>query len=399
MPFTSRSQIQKSEIIQDNMPVTSNFDNEGDNLSATQLGSNETLGKLVRWVSGMSRLLGETGRRKLADKFHGADVTLTGTITSSGTTITGSGTAFLTQLGVGDFIAGTADDFKEVIAIATDTSLTLASGFNTEITVGQAFKRLRTLAERLSFDVIPVGFVYSSILNSTPSGFLLCDGATYSRSTYSSLFSRMPSRTATATVTIATPCVVTWNAHGLATGQSIQFSTTGALPTGITAGTPYFIRRIDANTFHLYDTLANAMAGVYSGSTTGRVNTSGSQSGTHTAISLLYGNGDGSTTFNIPDLRGVVPRGAGTSAGYISSVSLTLGEKSDDQFQGHWHRSEDNRADYGAGTPAFSTAARQQSFAGSNRTDTPIADTANGTPRTGLETRPKSQAFNFYIKF
>lgn len=84
-------------------------------------------------------------------------------------------------------------------------------------------------------------------------------------------------RTATITVTIADPAVVTLTNHGLANGDSIVFSTTGALPTGITAGTTYFVRLVDANSFNLYDTAAHAI----SGGSTGRVVTTGSQSGTH----------------------------------------------------------------------------------------------------------------------
>lgn len=86
-------------------------------------------------------------------------------------------------------------------------------------------------------------------------------------------------RKATVTISIATPGVVTYSAHGLTDGDAISFATTGALPTGITAGTIYFIRSIDTNTFHLYDTSAHAIAG----GATGRVDTSGTQSGVHTA--------------------------------------------------------------------------------------------------------------------
>jgi len=83
----------------------------------------------------------------------------------------------------------------------------------------------------------------------------------------------------TATMTIADPCVVTMTAHGLATADPISFATTSALPTGITAGTVYFVNVQDVDTLHLYDTAANAT----SGGATGRVVTSGSQSGVHTA--------------------------------------------------------------------------------------------------------------------
>jgi hypothetical protein len=43
------------------------------------------------------------------------------------------------------------------------------------------------------------------------------------------------------TVTAATPCVVSWTAHGLVAGQAICFTTTGTLPSGITAGFIYYV--------------------------------------------------------------------------------------------------------------------------------------------------------------
>ncbi len=88
----------------------------------------------------------------------------------------------------------------------------------------------------------------------------------------------------TVTLTIASPCVVTSTNHGLRDGTGLVFSTTGALPTGITAGTTYYTRYVAANTFHIYDTEAHAKD---TASTTGRINTSGTQSGTHTAKSRL----------------------------------------------------------------------------------------------------------------
>jgi hypothetical protein len=89
-------------------------------------------------------------------------------------------------------------------------------------------------------------------------------------------------RKVTITVTIASPAVATYTAHGLSNGDAIVFTTTGALPTGITAGTTYYIRSIDANTFNLYDTSAHAIAG----GSTGRVDTTGSQSGVHTGATI-----------------------------------------------------------------------------------------------------------------
>lgn len=80
---------------------------------------------------------------------------------------------------------------------------------------------------------------------------------------------------ATVTMTIAAPGVVTWTAHGMATGNSITFTTSGALPTGVTANTQYWITVVDANTFKLSTSLANVGAATF-------ITTTGSQSGTHT---------------------------------------------------------------------------------------------------------------------
>lgn len=90
----------------------------------------------------------------------------------------------------------------------------------------------------------------------------------------------------TVTISIASPAVLTLTNHGLREGVGIVFSTTGVLPTGITAGATYYPKSTSTNTFNLYDTYANALAG----GATGRISTSGAQSGTHTAKSDLIIN-------------------------------------------------------------------------------------------------------------
>lgn len=74
------------------------------------------------------------------------------------------------------------------------------------------------------------------------------------------------------TMTIASPCVVTWNSHGLTNGSAITFTTTGALPTGLAVGTVYYVVSAAANSFSVAATIGGAA-----------INTSGSQSGAHTA--------------------------------------------------------------------------------------------------------------------
>jgi len=70
----------------------------------------------------------------------------------------------------------------------------------------------------------------------------------------------------TCTITIASPAVVT-STILYTEGAAVVFSTTGALPTGITAGTTYFAFNNVGLTFQLIDTAGNI------------VNTSGTQSG------------------------------------------------------------------------------------------------------------------------
>ena len=83
----------------------------------------------------------------------------------------------------------------------------------------------------------------------------------------------------TVTITIASPGVVTYTGHSLTNGDAIVFTTTGSLPTGLTAGTIYFARSTGDNTLNIYDTSARAITG----GATGRIDTSGTQSGVHTA--------------------------------------------------------------------------------------------------------------------
>ena len=45
----------------------------------------------------------------------------------------------------------------------------------------------------------------------------------------------------TVTITVADPAVITWNNHGLFANQPVTFTTTGELPTGLTAGEIYYV--------------------------------------------------------------------------------------------------------------------------------------------------------------
>jgi hypothetical protein len=78
---------------------------------------------------------------------------------------------------------------------------------------------------------------------------------------------------ATVTISNASPAVVSYTAHGLAANRPVKFSTTGALPTGITAGATYFViaAGLTGNSFQISATSGGAA-----------INTSSAGSGVHT---------------------------------------------------------------------------------------------------------------------
>ncbi len=122
-------------------------------------------------------------------------------------------------------------------------------------------------------------------------------------------------------------------------------------------------------------------------------------------IGTTFGTGDGSTTFNLPDLCGVFIKGAGTTdraAGKDASgnyYSGTLGTYSTDQMQGHVHSLNNHtsvvRLVAGEYTLSNGAAATQSTLS----VESPITDGTNGTPRTGHTTEPQSLGMNHIIKY
>lgn len=96
----------------------------------------------------------------------------------------------------------------------------------------------------------------------------------------------LPAKSATVTITIAAPGVVSWAAHGFAAGTAVSFATTGSLPTGLVEGTTYYVCKdanLAAGAFALSSSFANAIAGT-------AITTSGVQSGVHTGTSIPAGS-------------------------------------------------------------------------------------------------------------
>jgi microcystin-dependent protein len=135
----------------------------------------------------------------------------------------------------------------------------------------------------------------------------------------------------------------------------------------------------------------------------------------YAAIGTAWGVGDGSTTFNLPDMREACPQGAGTWASVTGTThgaitahdARALAAFADDQEQAHWHEivskdqpaiGQKRAASFGAGAGIslsdcnLSDGSRIQAY-------TMISDGTNGTPRVGTVTRGKTIGVNYIIKY
>ncbi len=117
-------------------------------------------------------------------------------------------------------------------------------------------------------------------------------------------------KNATITVTIANPAVVTWTSHGLATGDKVVFSTTGALPTGMVAGTKYLVAVTGVDTFRISSDYTTAVI------------TTGSQSGVHTGYVISVGVGNTTQPRTLPL---AVPAGSDLVCSGTDNTRLYLG--------------------------------------------------------------------------
>lgn len=144
--------------------------------------------------------------------------------------------------------------------VVLTTSGTLPAGF----TAGQRYFIVKTAANTLRLAETADG----AAISTTTAGSGTHTATAEVHETYESLIGDA----STVTLAIASPGQVGWADHGLVAGTPVAFSTTGALPTGLTAGTTYYVLTPTQNAF----TVAPMAGGTV-------INFTGSESGVHTA--------------------------------------------------------------------------------------------------------------------
>jgi microcystin-dependent protein len=141
------------------------------------------------------------------------------------------------------------------------------------------------------------------------------------------------------------------------------------------------------------------------------------------AIGTAWGQGDGSTTFNVPDLRGYFLRGTdagarrdpdvadrtaiGEERGMGGNIGDNVGSVQSDEFGKHTHDGEGNHQHYWKGYNNVKwgkekeVRSRTQYWDSKDPEDaiTRLDGAHNHGPQGGNETRPKNAYVNFIIKY
>lgn len=159
--------------------------------------------------------------------------------------------------------------------------------------------------KNLDFIVVPIGGIVPYAAYTVPNRFLRCDGSAVSRTTYEDLFNVLcPLAWHSDTVNATSDEIQnTSDSHPFVDGDAIFIvNASGGMPGGVSANTVYWVINSSSQAIKLATSYANAIAG------TG-INITSAGGGDLDIYYCPWGVGDGSTTFNLPNLVGKVPVG------------------------------------------------------------------------------------------
>ncbi|EMN82278.1 hypothetical protein [Leptospira interrogans] len=240
--------------------------------------------------------------------------------------------------------------------------------------------------------LIPIGSIIEDGLNLAPSiNFKDANAQAISRNTFVTLWNSVHR---VITGIVPTTDRISCTNHGCIEGQLVKFSFTGG---GVSALVNYYVRNPTTNDFQISSTATGSILDLTS-SQTGEM-----------IINVEYGFGDGSTTYNVPDRRGIFARGAGVHG----SRSKAAGGNYDGGAVGYAGQDQKQGAgltvlpgnqvggayglNQGIGGQWLMTGGGTWGGAFINAT-LPITDGTNGTPRTGNETTPAFIAVKYKVR-
>ncbi|MBW9234156.1 hypothetical protein JQK62_18150 [Leptospira santarosai] len=229
---------------------------------------------------------------------------------------------------------------------------------------------------RLNSLLIPLGGVREDNLDQLdPNYFKDANGQAISRTTFAALWNLVHK-----TVSGINPSTdrISISAHGRTEGSLVKFSFSGG---GITALVKYYVRNPTTNDFQISATATGAI-----------IDLTSNQIG-DCIVDTEFGFGDGSTTFNIRDRKGIFVRGSGVHGTRAKATGGNydggpVGYEGQDQFQGFGISAVSNGG----------SAVQPGGSIGTGNTMLPISDGTNGTPRKGNETTSVNVAVRMKVR-